>query len=345
MAARRRWKQMSTEQKHAICELARAGMSERKIAQFYCMSRNTVASILRRNRINNSVPGKRGRKYMLSQRCVRRLLRFVSINRFNPLYVIANEFRTQDGSKLSVRTIRRYLRKHGYHNYAAITKPFLSRKHMNARLCWANIYGNWSTEQWSTVAFSDESSFTIKPTSLRIRVWRKNRTAYIKSNMKPTFKSGYVTLSVWAAFSMFGRTTLVRINGSLNQWKYRDILEEHSLPFANKYHGGTDHFIFQHDNCGPHRAKSIKSYMSSKHISLLPWPAQSPDLNPIENLWAILKKKLRTQDRYPSNVDALYNQLSTIWDTLPEVYIKNLVVSMSRCADAVKRGRGSSTKY
>ena len=261
MAFQGRGKQVSREKKYAISEMVRAGISLRKVATFYNISRDTVASIIRRNQINNSATSKHGRNHMLTERCIRRLIRCVVSNRFKPLFIIANEFRTMRGSKISVRTIRRYLHKNGIYNYAAVSKPYLSRKHMNARLIWANIYGTWSTEQWSKVAFSDESAFKIKPTSLRMYIWRKPGTRYETCNMLLTFKSGYVTVSVWAAFSMSGLTPLARIEGTLNKDKYRNVLDNYLLSFANMYHGGTNGMIFQHDNCGPHRANSIKAYI------------------------------------------------------------------------------------
>ena len=201
------------------------------------------------------------------------------------------------------------------------------------------MYGDWTCEQWRKVAFSDESSFTVKPTSLRMRVWRKSGTAYVMDNIRPTFKSGYVCLNIWATFSMYGRTPLVRINGTLNQVKYREILENNLLPFARKFHGGVDNIVFQQDNCGPHRAKSVAKYLSENGISLLYWTPQSPDLNPIENAWAILKRRLRLSDTYPSNINALFYELSKIWNALPDSYFRNLVASMGRRGKSVKDAR------
>ncbi len=73
--------------------------------------------------------------------------------------------------------------------------------------------------------FSDESSFTVRPTKLRARMRRKERTRYNSSNLVPALKSGYVSLSVWGAFSVCERTPLMRIEGNLNPAKYRNILQ------------------------------------------------------------------------------------------------------------------------
>ncbi len=220
-------------------------------------------------------------------------------------------------------------------------EPYLTEKHIASRLNWAITWRNWMTIDWGKVMFSDESSFTVRPTKLCARVWRKEGTRYNPSNLVPTFKSGYVSLSVWGGFSVCGRTPLVRIEGNLNAEKYRNILQDYVLPFASKYHGRVREFIYQHDGCGPHRAKSITEFLRSKNIEILPWLAQSPNLNPIENAWGILRKQLRDTSTFPSNADALFDALSTIWNALPDGYFRTLVQSMPRRIATMKKTKGA----
>ena len=75
------------------------------------------------------------------------------------------------------------------------------------------------------------------------------------------------------------------------------------------------------------------------------WPAQSPDLNPIENARALLKKRLRTRSTYPSNAIELFNALQQEWSTLPQSYFVSLARSMPTRAIMVRLNKGSSTKY
>ena len=107
MPVSRRGKQVPSERKHAIIDMARAGLTKSYIARFYVMPRSTVSSIVTRKQVNDSAVEKRGRKSKLSQRCIRRLIRCISSNRFKPLFVVASEFRTTSNEKLSVRSIRR----------------------------------------------------------------------------------------------------------------------------------------------------------------------------------------------------------------------------------------------
>ncbi len=75
------------------------------------------------------------------------------------------------------------------------------------------------------------------------------------------------------------------------------------------------------------------------------WPAQSPDLNPIENLWSILKRRLRDRSDYPRNADHLFELLQQEWFAFPESILHNLIRSMSTRVDLVRRSSGGSTKY
>ena len=348
MARKKGSKNVSADLKNRIIDLLRSGMTRKQVAGFYDIPLNTVKSIIRRRNkeaTNKNSITKQGRKRLLGPRCVRRLLNFVRKNNKQPLFYIAANFKTIDGSNLSQKTIKRYLHRNGIRSYIAASKPYLTSKHIAARLNWCITRQQWSMQQWKNVAFSDESSFTLKPIKNHSRVWRLNNTRYANRNMVPTFKSGFVSLSVWGLFSSKGRSPLIRITGTLNQHKYIEILKQYVLPFKAQNHSGSNEFIFQHDGCGPHRAKNVSLFLEAEGIAVLPWPAQSPDLNPIENVWSVMKRNLRKLPSYPSTADDLFSQLCFIWDNLPNDYFDKLIGSMkSRCI-AVANVRGGASKY
>ncbi len=83
---------------------------------------------------------------------------------------------------------------------------------------------------------------------------------------------------------------------------YQYILEHFMLPSANQLFKDTD-LIFQQDLAPAHTAKSTKSWLNDHSVGVLDWPANSPDLNPIDNLWSIVKRKMR--NKRPKNADEL----------------------------------------
>ena len=165
----------------------------------------------------------------------------------------------------------------------------------------------------------------MRPLKNYARVWRREGTRFESGNVLPTFKSGFASLSVWGMFSARGRSPLVRISGTLNQEKYINILKIYVLPFKSVYHNGDNEFLYQHDGCRPHRAKTVSESLEAKGVDVLPWTSKSLDLNPIENVWPIMKRRLRKPDNY--------NQLCCIWNGLPYDYLSTLADSMvSRCS-------------
>ncbi len=94
---------------------------------------------------------------------------------------------------------------------------------------------------------------------------------------------------------------------------YQDILEHFMLPSAVKLYGDAD-FIFQQDLAPAHTAKGNESWFNDHGVTVLDWPANSPDLNPRENLWCIVKRKMR--HTRPNNADDLKAAIKATWASL-----------------------------
>ncbi|GFX88288.1 transposable element Tcb2 transposase [Trichonephila clavipes] len=99
------------------------------------------------------------------------------------------------------------------------------------------------------------------------------------------------------------------------------------------------------DNARPHVAKTVKSYLDSQQVQLLPWPAYSPDMSPIEHVWDIVGGRLARDLRPVVSIDEFWLRIQTIWNTLPQADIQNLFNSMPRRVAALIAARGGHTKY
>jgi hypothetical protein len=102
----------------------------------------------------------------------------------------------------------------------------------------------------------------------------------------------------WGGFGWNGTTSLGEISTRMDSQGYTDILEENLLPCASKIAGRV--WIFQQDNAAIHTSNHSKAWLNNKKTRMLGWPAKSPDLNPIENLWGILPVKFMGME---SNTD------------------------------------------
>ena len=311
MESRKRWKNVGNETKFAIVHMSKKGIKQFVIVKYFGISKTTISMILKKFSAATIGSKKWGPKYKLNEAAIRILKRVIIKNNMKPLYLSVTEFKEDCGYKIYIKTIRKYIHKCGIRNYAAASKPYLMPHHILNRERWAYMRKNWSMYKLATVAFSDESKFTLKTIALRKRVWRKQLERYKTIKLVPTFKSGYQSISVSAASSICGRTRLIRIEGNLNQHKYIEILKSNLLPFAQQYHVGTGNIIFQQDGCDPDRGMPVKAYLDGEDIKVLPWPAQIPDMNPIENPWAILKRNLRKESAYPTSKAELFEKV--IW--------------------------------
>ena len=103
--------------------------------------------------------------------------------------------------------------------------------------------------------------------------------------------------------------------------------------------------IFQHDNDPKHRSKVVQKYLHNTNVVLLDWPSQSPDLNPIENVWKHLKDKLAESYEKASSLDHLFELVKQVWAEVDVNYLQTLVDSMPRRCAAVIKAKGWATKY
>jgi len=147
---------------------------------------------------------------------------------------------------------------------------------------------------------------------------------------------------VWGSFSANGRGSLyfVEPKTTVNSAEYLKILQSKLLQTLHIHHCR----IFQQDGAPAHTSRVVKQWMSSHGIQVLEWPGNSPDLNPIENLWMMMKRKVRKYQ--PNNLQDLIFYIKRVWcqEITPQLCQK-LVNSMPSRISAVLKHGGYPTKY
>ncbi len=114
------------------------------------------------------------------------------------------------------------------------------------------------------------------------------------------------------------------------------------IPSADKLFKDAD-FIFQQNLAPAHTAKRSKSWLNDHDVGVLDWPANSPDLNPIENPWGIVKRKMR--NKRPKNADELKATVKETWASILPQQCHKLITSMPCLIEAVIKPKGAPTKY
>ncbi|KAI4891719.1 hypothetical protein NFI96_005609 [Prochilodus magdalenae] len=250
----------------------------------------------------------------ISPRGVAMMLRTVRNRPATTRQELANDLKAA-GTTVCKETIGNTLRNNGFTSCSARKVPLLKRAHVEARLKYANDHLKDEPSYWEKVLWSDETKIELFGLNSTRHVWRKKNAAYDPKKTVPTVKHGGGSIMFWGCFSAKGTGLLHRITGKMDGAMYRTILRgDNLLPSARDLKMGRG-WVFQHDNDPKHTAKATKDWLKKNHIKVMEWPSQSPDLNPIENLWRELK--VRVAKRQPTNLHDLERICKEEWAKIP----------------------------
>lgn len=248
------------------------------------------------------------------------------------------------GVMISIHTIRRRLVRAGLFARRPTKKPFLSLEQRMKRVHWAKQYQHWTVEDWKQVIWSDETRISLFGSDGKTYVRRRPGEAYLPQCMTPTVKHP-LSIMVWGCMSWSHVGRIQVLNGMINADRYiNEVLEKKLLQSARDIFGEGRPFVFQQDGAPCHTAKKCTKWFADHGVEVMPWPGNSPDLNPIENLWSRLKKLLFGKNL--SNKDQLIQATINAWfHVITPENLKKLVESMPRRCAAVIKSRGYPTRY
>ncbi len=152
---------------------------------------------------------------------------------------------------------------------------------------------------------------------------------------------------VWGGYSWHTLGPLVPIEHRLNATVYLSIVADHVHPFMTTVY----HLLmyFQQDNASCHKAQIISDWFlehdNETMSTLLKWPPQSPDRNPIEHLWDVVEREILIMDVQTTNLQQLCDAIMTIWTKISEECFKHLVEPMTRRIKTVLKTKEGPTRY
>jgi len=308
--------------------------SNRDIAKKIKRSHNAVNHYVK-DPSNYGTKKTTGPKKKLNSRQTRAIIRLAS-NKSTSCSKIISELNLPVHST----TVLRALQSSNHMSYQKQSHmPAHTAQHRRIRLEFAKLHMTWKLE-WLKVVWSDEKKFNLDGPDGLSYYWHDLRKEKMFS-LKRGFGGGSVM--IWACFGSFGIGDLAFIDGRLNAAGYCAMLEEYLLPSGRRC--GGRNWIFQHDNASIHRAKLTQQWLQDRNIEVIEWPALSPDLNPLENLWGILARRVYANGRQFPNVESLKNAITQEWNGLSLADIQPFASSMPNRIFEVIRLNGNKTKY
>jgi hypothetical protein len=218
-------------------------------------------------------------------------------------------------------------------------QPNLKAHHIQKRKKFGQEHMTWNQE-WQKVAWSDEKKFNMDgPDGFRYYWHDLRKEPHILS--KRSLGGGGVM--VWACFTWDFKSEIVFVDGVLDATKYQNMISPHLQQLSDHFEGND--WIFQQDNAPIHTARSTMLWFKSKNINVMDWPALSPDLNPIENLWGILVRAVYADGKQYYTINDLKQAIIREWKKIAPQVLRNLVNSMPNRMYQLITLQGKKTKY
>lgn len=341
-------KPLSQNIKNKIAEEIGRGLSSRAIAESLGLSKSDI------NNIRKSLPHavkspSPGAKPKLTDRDKRAAKLSSEAGRAKNAVQVTKELNKTLDRPVEANTVRRALKEMDLQTVKIKPKPLLTARHRKARLQWARDKRDWTSHDWRRVIWSDETKINRLNSDGLQYAWVE-RSQVSSGASRPTLKYGGGSLMAWGCLTWGGVGRLAKIEGRMDRHQFIRILEDNLVPTLDALSLMPDmpaqqDLIFQQDNDPKHTSKDAQAWFGGRNISLLSWPAQSPDLNPIENLWSLLKRKIGERPEAPKGILELWSVVQEEWSKINLGYCRALIDSMPNRCKAVIRARGGPTKY
>jgi transposase len=336
--------QLSAAQRTDIISMLTSGHSAHKISSLTGIHTSTI-SRLRRNHCSTLPKSLGGRPTKLTGRNVQHAIRLISSGRADTAVDVTRALQEVVDGSISAQTMRRHLKKAGMKAVVKKKKPLLTPKHRRERLDFALAHRDWTVEDWKRVVWSDETKINRLGSDGRKWAWKRAGEGLSDRLVQGTVKFGGGSVMVWGCMMWEGPGIACKIDGRMDGDLYVTIFEDELQASLDYYGKDTEDIIFQQDNDPKHTCKKAKNWFQDHEMECLLWPAQSPDLNPIEHLWQHLKRRLGGYETPPTGILDLWERVQEVWDKIDPEVCQELIESMPRRVQAVIKAKGGSTKY
>lgn len=282
----------STEIRILAKKLRKEGRTYKEIGERLDLSLFSARKLCTYNR---KVTKKRGRKFLIDKRKHLAIKRCISTLSSNGEKINSKKIINQTGLNESQSTVQRWFTRQDFKYKKASKEIILSKAQKVKRL---DFIGSWFSDNhpWEQTIFSDEKRFSMDGPD--------NWWSYVKNGdkiirRKRQCKGGSVM--IWLMCLPNGLLSFRVINGILKSVDYIALLKQMIVPIIKLNYG--DQFFFQEDNCSVHKSSVVRKFMSDSNIQVVKWPANSPDINIVEDIWEMISNKVYDGSQFLNRSD------------------------------------------
>jgi hypothetical protein len=242
-------------------------------------------------------------------------------------------------------------------------KPWLDAAHRRISKRWSRERRIWDKKQWRKVLYTNEIQLEVGLTGPRMKVRRPPGTAFEEKYLEPTFAGEKRCIMFFAAFTHGCHSHLVAIRKrtenertsrfdklGFNSVQYvNQVFIPHVLPEYDRRGGMDIGLETVEDRVKYHTSNYTGKFGLMNRVQRMEWPANSPDLNPIENIWSWFKRRFRDQcldfKGYPNTDQELIDLAQEVWENMPWQRVYKVIDSMPKRIVTVIRRHGGATKW
>ena len=328
-----RKRQLNRSQREQVIDAVENGATAAKVSREFNVHPKTVYNIVKSQKIFR-------KKYDNSNRFLLNAQDKVDINELKGESL--RSIQAKLSSNVSIDTIDRHFKREGCKTYVKLNKNNLDRVPKDQRLKFAREYGSWGIEEWKRVIFTDETTIKNRASKEYVRCRPDERFQVTYYNRR---SARQLSVNLWG-FVNFYEKKLFRISSNFNRTEMFELLFDCGvLDYIKLLVPGP--LYYQQDNCKVHLTSENLNIISLKGFILIKnWPSWSPDLNPIEVVWAILKKKvyLRLNEIEVNNEDELFDVCEQCFNDIDQQTIQQIISKLPLIIDEVFEIDGDITK-
>lgn len=313
----------SETKEQAIIRLHLEGKSNNAIRNLLGTRSQKIKEVIEQY-ISNSIipkPKKRGRP-PIPDNILTKIIAYTTENRCSSCEAVSQQLKTLNNIQISATTVWRRRKALGFEYKPPKVRQKLNLKQIEDRIDFAHslLNANWN---FDNLIFSDESRFCLTPDNACIWYRKGEKDCNIFTD-KEKFKE---SIMVYAAIGKGYKSKLVFCESNIDAMEYRSIIEQSNMEKELNQRCGAGNYVFMQDGAPAHSSHITSLYLQKRFTYISSWPANSPDLNPIEHLWGAIKRILKTK-RVGSRTE-LVRIVQEIWDAFPQESIDSLVESFA----------------